>query len=331
MDRNVRDERYGVGGRGRGAYRLRLWEIVERERARGVGGDCGEDDDDDDETGSQRTVRGGETNGGVCRCEPPHLAERCRSWEADAHETIIEYPAQGAPDPNREVVGATPVSGRFPIVVYVHGYGAHADDPYLHPWAAAGFIAVSPKFPLTNTDTPGGPNLSDITNEPADVSFVLSQVLRLAPRDSDLQRIIDPTSIGVMGASAGATVAFQVTYPLGTRDKRIKAAIEQSGGCQCPSDTFPVGVQVPLMVMHGTLDPAAPYQWSTREYAAARSPKDFVSLVGAKHVQYDEPWLSISERASIDFFDRYLKTQNAALHQLATDANVPGRARLQQG
>nr|MDP9335334.1 hypothetical protein [Actinomycetota bacterium] len=213
----------------------------------------------------------------------------------------------------------------------VHGYGAHADDPYLHPWAAAGFIAVSPKFPLTNTDTPGGPNLSDITNEPADVSFVLSQVLRLAPRDSDLQRIIDPTSIGVMGASAGATVAFQVTYPLGTRDKRIKAAIEQSGGCQCPSDTFPVGVQVPLMVMHGTLDPAAPYQWSTREYAAARSPKDFVSLVGAKHVQYDEPWLSISERASIDFFDRYLKTQNAALHQLATDANVPGRARLQQG
>jgi fermentation-respiration switch protein FrsA (DUF1100 family) len=247
-------------------------------------------------------------------------------------ETIIEYPAQGTPDPNHEVAGAAPVSGRFPIVAYVHGFGAHADNPYLHPWAAAGFVAVAPKFPLTNTDTPGGPNLSDIANEPADVSFVLSQMLRLPTRDADLQRIIDPSSIGVMGASAGASVAFEVSYAPGTRFNGIKAAIEQSGGCpRCPPDTYPVGVSVPLMLMHGTADPAAPYQWSANEFVAARSPKYFVTLAGAKHIQYDEPWLSISVRASIDFFDRSLKSQDAALSRLATDANVPGRARLQQG
>jgi len=243
-------------------------------------------------------------------------------------ETIIEYPARGTANPDSELEDAPPVSGQFPIVVYLHGFGAHADDPYLHPWAAAGFVAVAPKFPLTNTDAPGGPNLADVANEPADVRFVVSQMLHLPTRDADLQRIIDPNAIGVMGGSAGAFVAFEVTYPSPSLDARIKATIEESGSG--PHGTYPVGASAPLMLIHGTADPVAPYQWSEQEFSVARSPKYFVTLDGAKHIQYDEPWLSISVRASIDFFDRYLKGQAAGLRQLSSDANVSGKASLQQ-
>ena len=116
-------------------------------------------------------------------------------------ETIIEYPAQGTPDPNVEKSRAAAASGKFPVTLFVHGFSAHASNPYLHPWAAAGFIAVAITFPLTNADTPGGATRSDTVNEPADVRFVLSQLAHLPAEDADLQPIIDASRVGLMGQS----------------------------------------------------------------------------------------------------------------------------------
>jgi predicted esterase len=237
-------------------------------------------------------------------------------------ETLIEYPTQGTPDGAQERTDAPPRSGMYPMLVYLHGFGAHADNPYLHPWAAAGFVAVSPKEPLTNTDAPGGPDRVDVANIPRDIQFVISRVLA----DPTLQAIIDRNEIGVMGASLGAAMAYEVGYGSRTRDARIKAVIEQS--CGCPPHTY-LARPVPLMLMHGTADPFAPYQSSIDDYDAARSPKYFVTLVGAKHIQYAEPWLSVSIRASIDFFDGYLKHESSALARLPADASVPGVSRLQ--
>ena len=136
--------------------------------------------------------------------------------------------------------------------------------------------------------------------------------------------------VGVMGGSLGAGVAYATSYKSGSRDPRIKAVVEQSGAGPPGTDTYPVG-SIPLMLMHGTADPSVPYAWSVHDFGVARTPKYLVTLLGAKHIQYDEPWLSISTRASIDFFDGYLKGQDDRLHQLSTDTNVPGKARLQQG
>jgi alpha-beta hydrolase superfamily lysophospholipase len=251
-------------------------------------------------------------------------------------DTIIEYPAQGNPD-SQPIKGAAPASGRFPMVVYVHGFSAHAEGPYLHYWAAAGFVAVAPSFPLTNTDTPGGPNLVDAVREPGDVSFVISEMLHLPARDADVQRIIDPDAVAVMGTSLGAGVAQEVAYNSRSRDRRIKAAVEVAGGCAAcaghtldPNGTYFAGASVPLMLIHGTADPIVPYQGSEQEFAQAPSPKYLLTLMGAKHVQFGPPWEPIAAQATIDFFNRYLKHDDAGLRRLAVDANVPDVASLQQ-
>ena len=85
------------------------------------------------------------------------------------------------------------------------------------------------------------------------------------------------------------------------------------------------------MLMHGTADSVIPYESSSSNFMAARPPKYLLTLNGAQHIQYEEPWQSLSARAAIDFFDAYLKKQDDALLRLSTDANVQGVSTLQEG
>ncbi|MGZ6885641.1 MAG: alpha/beta hydrolase family protein [Acidimicrobiia bacterium] len=242
---------------------------------------------------------------------------------------IVEYPTVGVPDPARESADATPLPGRHPTIIYVHGFGAHADNPYLHPWAAAGFVAVAPTFPLTNADAPGGPNRSDLVNEPADVSFVIDQLLQSSTTGREIAHIVDRHAFGVMGASVGAAVVDQlIAGGPQVIDRRISAVVEQS--CGCPPHPYP-NTTPPLMFMHGTADPVASYDWTAQSFGLAPSPKYFLTLHGAQHIQYVEPWLSISERVSRDFFDLYLAHEPQGAQQLTVDGNVPNVASLQSG
>src|SRR4051812_21917029 len=244
-------------------------------------------------------------------------------------ETIVEYPTAGALDANHDTNNAPAMPGRFPLLVFAHGFSAHADNPYLHPWAAAGFVAVSPTFPLTNTDAVGEPNRDDVLNEPADVSFVISQMAHLPESQADLQAVVDASSVGIMGQSLGAAIALSVGFNKQYKDPRIKAVASAAGSCPaaaCPFNATPV----PLMVIHGTADPFAPYQGAVDDYARATRPKFFVTLVGAKHVQFGQPWDAIAEQATIDFFRRYVANRTDSLTQLNADVNSPSKARLQE-
>ncbi len=210
--------------------------------------------------------------------------------------------------------------------MFIHGFGAHPDNPYLHPLAAAGFLAVAPKFPLTNADTPGGPNRADLVNEPADASFVLTQFAKLPTRHADLQAAADQSSVGIMGQSVGAAIALSVGFNKQYKDPRFKAVVSSANSClppTCPFNSTPV----PLLVMHGTADPVAPYQSDVNDYASAPRPKFLLTLIGAMHIQFGDPWDPIAERVTIDYFRRYLRGDTRALAALNRDGNVPGKAR----
>jgi uncharacterized protein len=42
-------------------------------------------------------------------------------------------------------------------------------------------------------------------------------------------------------------------------------------------------VKVPLLVLHGDRDDLVPYEHGQRVFAAARAPKEFYTIIGAKH------------------------------------------------
>jgi len=80
--------------------------------------------------------------------------------------------------------------------------------------------------------------------------------------------------------------------------------------------------------MHGTADPVAPYRLDLDDYARAPRPKVFLTLIGAKHVQFGAPWDPIAERVTVDFLRHYLRGSAGALEALKKDATVPGKARV---
>jgi predicted dienelactone hydrolase len=79
-------------------------------------------------------------------------------------ETVVRYPAAG---------------GSYPLIVFGHGF-ALTPARYaglLRAWTEAGYVVAAPVFPLGNAAAPGGPNESDLINQPKDMSFVISRLL----------------------------------------------------------------------------------------------------------------------------------------------------------
>jgi alpha-beta hydrolase superfamily lysophospholipase len=248
--------------------------------------------------------------------------------------TMLLYPALGDPS-GPAVQGATPVRRRhgFPLVVFSHGFTATgpAYEPLLALFVRAGYVVAAPTFPLSSAGAPGGPLLTDYVNQPGDVSFVMTQVLRLARSDRSLRRTIDRHEIGVAGHSLGAITTLGVAANSCCQDPRIDAAVSLSG-IELPfaGGSYFSQPMAPLMLVHGTADGTVPYGASVAAFAQAPAPKVFLSLLQAPHTPFVAPWLDPTVRAITDFLDGYLKHDRRALRRLAGDATVPGVASVQE-
>ena len=105
------------------------------------------------------------------------------SWE----ETFVDPsrptpPGATAAAPDRTLVTAIyrPTGkGPFPLIVFAHGWNGHPDkfSQLLGAWAGAGYVVAAPAFPLTNSNV-AEQNAGDVVNQPGDMSFVLTQMLR---------------------------------------------------------------------------------------------------------------------------------------------------------
>ena len=145
----------------------------------------------------------------------------------------MRYPALGSPAAT-DVPNAPPAAanGPFPLIVFAHGF-AVTPATYarlLQSWAHAGYVVAAPVFPLSNAHAPGGPDESDIVNQPRDMSFVISRLLEsggAAP--GPLAGLIEPNRIAVAGQSDGGETALAVAYSRRFRDPRVTAAVILSG------------------------------------------------------------------------------------------------------
>jgi dienelactone hydrolase len=255
-------------------------------------------------------------------------------------QTAIYYPAQGPP--TAEPVEKAPPdtkAGPYPLILFSHGLGARGVfyQDVIKTWVSAGYVVAAPDYPLSNQRAPGGVSfgraIGDTKNQPADASFVITEVVKL---DKDGKQLggIDAKRIGASGHSLGGITTYGIAYSGCCHDKRIKAAIPMSGlaGVVEPADQYFQDGATPLLGLHGNADGTVPYSAGKAAYTGARAPKFLLTFIGAGHVS---PFLggtdaqaTVLKKATVDFWDRYLKGNKAALDKLRTDGNLAGSASL---
>ena len=251
--------------------------------------------------------------------------------------TIVLYPAVGPPG-GGEISGARPLraGGPYPLVIFGHGFAVTPTiyAPLLRAWARAGYVVAAPIFPLGSANAPGGPNESDLINQPADMSFVITQMLDASGAPAGpFSGLIDRRHIAVSGQSDGGDTTLTAAYNARFRDRRISAAVILSGqempgvgGYDYPAPS------PPLLATQGLADtinlPSTTYAF----FDPAPPPKYLLTMPGAPHLPPytdEQPQLSIVERVTVAFLDRYLKGNRAALARMASAADRPGIAALQ--
>ena len=214
--------------------------------------------------------------------------------------------------------------GPFPLIVFAHGF-ALTPQSYallLDAWARAGYVVAAPAFPVERATAPGGPDESDLVNEPRDIAFVIAQLM------ARLRGLIDASRIAVAGHSDGAEAALSAAYDARFRDPRIRAAVIMSGGA-LPGFAPPRRGAPPLLAIQGTGDTINAPGTTSAYYALMRRPKFLLWLLGAPHrppYTTRDRWFPTVIRTTTAFLDHYLR--GAPLAPLLTAGTRPGVARL---
>jgi dienelactone hydrolase len=219
-----------------------------------------------------------------------------------------------------------------PLIMFSHGYhGAPRKFTQLFSaWARAGFMVAAPRFPLTSDRGEPYDDLGDYVNQPGDISFVLTQLLK-----GPLRSRIDAKRLAAAGLSLGGGTTYNVIEAACCRDKRFRAAAafdavhSQVGGGQFPPN------RIPLLIAHIDTDLAVPYKTAQEAYAQSASPKWFLTFHTGLHPEAYENEPSVHDRTatktSIDFFDLTLLGDSAARARLMHDGTNPGESTIVAG
>jgi predicted dienelactone hydrolase len=216
----------------------------------------------------------------------------------------VWYPAATTQQP--ELRNARLDGGPYPLIVFAHGFSAtRGQSPsYTQHLASHGYIVAAPDFPGSTGGAPGGPRLRAVIDQPADVSFVIDEMLRLNDDpESPFAAAIDPERIGMSGHSLGGlTTMMTVLGPL--RDGRIDAALPISPvGCFLP-DGFGAATPLPLMVLGGSEELIVGPTSIRRAYEVAAPPKYYVELGGADHIKFADVDLNDRDVGGTDIVSR---------------------------
>lgn len=263
--------------------------------------------------------------------------------------TLVWYPAAGAPSGDRTQpridadVAARP--GRYPLVVFGHGVTASADlyTSSLAAFASAGYVVVAPDFPLSSSGAPGGPVVTDVAHQPADLSFLIDRFTGVALPKGDgtasanlatVVASIDPERVVVGGHSLGAISALGVGYNPCCDDHRVDAVFDWAGGYYPmlgQSAPDPSVHDRPLLIVHGDQDETVPYARSEAVFAATDVPRWFITLIEGGHVPgYLAGFAQVHSALVIDttkrFLDAELKGDKTGLTDLVARVRAAGPA-----
>jgi dienelactone hydrolase len=214
--------------------------------------------------------------------------------------------------------------GATPLIVFAHGLNGHPDKftELLSAWAEAGYIVAAPAFPTTNNTVPGGGrNYATATGQPADVSFVIDEMVRAsAATDHRLSDRIDIDRIAVAGMSLGGATAYGTVFSTCCRDARVRSAAVFAGALLPLAGDVDLDGHVPLLIVHGQDDPALVLSNAEDAFAASAPPTWFVTLLGGGHSEPFEntasPHDELVVELTVAWWDATLGGDGAAFSRL---------------
>jgi predicted dienelactone hydrolase len=204
--------------------------------------------------------------------------------------TEVWYPALAGAAPMRDAP-LDPAAAPYPLVLHSHAlFDGRAGEAYLTAHLAShGFVVAALDFPLSHFGAPGGPTVTDLTNQPGDLRVVLDALLMLAAAETGpLARAIDPARVGASGLSLGALTTLLATHHATLRDPRLRAAFVMAPPYSCAfTRRFFRTARMPLLVLQGDADlMVPPRENGERVFRRARGPRHLVVLANGSHIGF---------------------------------------------
>ena len=235
---------------------------------------------------------------------PEHVpaGDQSAQWYADGLqgviETVVEFEDSSRPTAaynNYPGADSRVMTGRMwqpesqapaPLVVYSHGFmSSHSEGEYIGRFLATrGYITVAVDFPLTGASAPAGPLVTDVINQPQDVSFVLDQLLaRNRDRNDPMYGRIDPLRVAAVGLSLGGLTTELVAFHSQLRDARSRVAASIAGPTANLTREFFSSRQLPFLMLAGGSDQIVPYAGNALPILDKAPGATLVTLDAASH------------------------------------------------
>lgn len=205
--------------------------------------------------------------------------------------TSVWYPAQNRPlewlrpGPRPLARQACPA----PLVIYSHGFMSfRGNGAYLAEYLAShGYIVAAANFPLTRFGTAGGPQFTDVINQPGDVSFIIDSLLAGGDTpENRFAKCIDPERIGAVGLSLGGITTTLLAFHPEFRDPRIQAAVAIAGPVALLGKEFFSNASTPFMMIAADIDAMIDYQQNAAQFRTWLPDATLVTLHGGSHTGF---------------------------------------------
>ena len=172
-----------------------------------------------------------------------------------------------------------------PLLIYSHGFmSTGKGGSYLaEHMASLGYTVAAATYPLTHMTAPGGPNPTDVVNQPGDISFIIDHLLNAS---GEYAAHIDASRIAAAGLSLGGMTTELAAYHPQTGDPRISAAVSIAGPSYLFSERFFETRDIPFMMVASPQDAIISYAENAANILDKIDGSVLVSIDGASHAGF---------------------------------------------